>query len=265
MDFADGWESIIRYALKKLNGSKVIYLTEQRGKESINALRERGIDIDFVRYQNIKKLLRSGELEITKDDVVYRGERVDIICRFLRTHQVLEIPELCRCVKNGNVHLINQMDAFFGGLKTLLIKLNNPDEISSYARPDEIIEIPESRFLRDLDKNKITENKDEHVLKFGNCGGGKRVYFGSDFSGVEWKNLLINYRKKYPETAMIQKFVKPSITPHMEGGKVLLHNTSSDFFIFTTDRPAFGGLFSRWSTQNLVNFKTGGVKQTVFI
>jgi hypothetical protein len=265
VDFADGWESIIKHTLGKLNGDKVIYLTEQRGRESIDALRGRGIDIDFVRFQNLKKLMKSGELEITKDDVTYKGDRVDLICRFLRTHQVFEIPELCECVRRGNVHLINQMDAFFGGLKTLLIRFQDPDVMSSYAELEEMIRIPESTFLTALDEREITKKRDGHVLKFGNRGGGKRVYFGSDFSTQGWRELITNSRDTYPETSMIQKFVNPSITPNLEDGRISFYNTSCDIFVFTTNRPMFGGVFSRWSDQKLVNFKTGGIKETIFI
>lgn len=265
IDFADGWESIIKYMLRKLHGDKVIYLTEQRGKESIAALRDRGIDIDFVRFQNMKGLMRKGDLKITKDDVTYKGDRVDVICRFLRTHQVLGVPELCECVKNGNVHLINQMDAFYGGLKTLLIKLRDPDIIASYAPPDSIVNIPQSYFLRDFEMESLMRERQKYVLKFGNRGGGKAVYFGIDKSESEWNELVKNSVENYPETAMIQEFINPSLTPSFENGNTLLQNTTFDIFLFTTNKPRFGGVFSRWSYDNLVNFKTGGVKPTVFV
>ncbi|MBN2014852.1 MAG: hypothetical protein JW778_06695 [Candidatus Altiarchaeota archaeon] len=265
VDFADGWESIIKYVLKKVHGDKTIYLTEQRGKESIAALRDRGIDIDFVRFQNIKNLMKNGDLRITKDDVTYKGERVNLICRFLRTHQVLALPELCECVKNGNVHLINQMDAFYGGLKTLLIKLRDPEIVGSYSSPEDIISIPESALLRDIRTDDLIENKDRYVLKFGNRGGGKAVYFGVDRSGPEWVDLIENSRLKYPETAMIQERVNPSLTPSLEDGSMKLQKTTCDVFVFTTDEPKTGGVFSRWSHSDLVNFKTGGIKETVFV
>lgn len=265
VDFADGWESIIKYMLRKLKGDKAIYLTEQMGKESIDALRERGIDIDFVRFQNLKKLMKSGDLKITKDDVTYKGDRVDLICRFLRTHQVLEIPDLCQCIKNGNVHLINQMDAFFGGLKTLLVKFRESDVISSYANQDDIIDVPYSAFLRDFEIDDLLKFRNRYVLKFGNRGGGKAVYFGMDFLEGGWYELIKKSKEKYPETAMIQEVVKPSLTPSFENGKISLQKTTCDVFVFTTDKPRFGGVFSRWSYKNLVNFKTGGIKETVFI
>jgi hypothetical protein len=265
IDFADGWESIIKHVLGKLQGDKVLYLTEQRGRESIEALRERGIDIDFIRFQNLKKLMGNGILKITKDDVTYKGDRVDLICRFLRTHQVLGIPALCECVRNGNVHLINQMDAFFGGLKTLLIKLRDPDVISSYASQDDLINVPYSAFLRDLRLEDLVRSKDRYVLKFGNRGGGKAVYFGMDLPAGEWYKLIMKSREEYPETAMVQETVEPSLTPSFENGRVPLQKTTCDVFVFTKERSRFGGLFSRWSYSNLVNFKTGGIKETVFI
>lgn len=265
MDYADGWEHILKYALKKIGGDKVIYLTEQRGKESIAALRERGIDIDFVRYQNMKKLLQRGDLKITEDDVTYRGDRVDIICRFLRTHQVLEYPKLCECAKKGNVLLINQMDAFYGGLKTLLIKLLDPDVVKSYTSPEKIVTLPKSEFLRNMDTKKLFTEKDRYVLKFGNRGGGKAVYFGKDKTDRQWRRKIQRSLKKYPETAMIQEFINPSLTPSLEKRGIPLQKTTCDVFVFTTKKPKFGGVFSRWSYDNLVNFKTGGIKQTVYI
>jgi len=233
-------------------------------KQSTLQIRGAG-SLFFVRFQNLKKLMKSGDLKITKDDVTYKGDRVDLICRFLRTHQVLEIPMLCECIKNGNVHLINQMDAFFGGLKTLLIKFREPDVISSYASQDDVIYIPYSAFLRDFETEDLLKFKNRYVLKFGNRGGGKRVYFGTDISEGEWYELIKKSRGKYSETAMIQEVVKPSITPSFDNGRVSLQNTTCDVFVFTTDRSRFGGVFSRWSYQNLVNFKTGGIKETVFI
>ena len=265
VDFADGWERIIKYVLRKIEGKKVVYLTEQTGKESVDALKARGIDIDFVRFQELDSLMKSGEVSITKDDFCYRGERVDLICRFLRTHQVLEVEELCDCVKAGNVHLINQMDAFFGGLKTLMIRLADSDWASSYARPEDIINIPESGFLRDVGTKSLVDDKDRYVLKFGNRGGGKAVHFGIDLPKNEWQELLDNSRNRFPETAMIQDFVEPSVSPVFENGGVSLLNTTCDVFVFTTDAPKFGGVFSRCSHENLVNFKTGGIKQTVFV
>ncbi|MBN2250998.1 MAG: hypothetical protein JW724_02870 [Candidatus Altiarchaeota archaeon] len=265
IDFADGWERIIKHILGRIGGGKVMYLTEQTGEKSVNALGERGIDIDFVRFQDMEALKVSGDLSITKDDVVYKGERVDLICRFLRTHQVLEVPGLCECVKAGNVHLINQMDAFFGGLKTLMIKLRDPNEISAYADPADLINIPRSYFLRDMEPKQLEVDREKYVLKFGNRGGGKAVYFGTDMRKNEWKDMLDNSVRRYPETAMIQDFIEPSLTPVYEGGGISLQNTTCDVFVFSTDKPSFGGVFSRCSYENLVNFKTGGIKQTVFI
>jgi len=265
IDLADGWEDIIKYVLRKIHGKKVIYLTDQRGKESVAALRERGIDINFVRYQNMKRLISKGELSITKDDVTYKGDRVDLICRFLRTHQVLEYPALCDCARNGNIHLINQMDAFYGGLKTLLIKLQDPKIVESYTTKD-IVTIPNSAFLRDMSLEELLAEKDRFVLKFGNRGGGKAVYFGRDKPDREWKRLMVNSLKKYPETAMIQEFTSASLTPSLEKKKsVPPQKTTCDVFVFTKSKPKFGGIFSRWSYDNLVNFKTGGIKQTVFV
>lgn len=264
-DFADGWEDTIRYVLKRINGSKTLYITEQKGREAVNSLRERGLDIDYVQYQEIRKLTKAGDLEITKDGVVYMGERVDLICRYLRTHQILRMKKLCECIKHGNVHLINQMDAFFGGLKTLLIKLRNEDELSPYARPEDIVQVPYSRLLRGARMDTLIKRKDDTVLKFGNRGGGKRIYFGVEHRKNSWKRILTESRDGYPETAMIQKRVMPSLTPRLENGNLLLQNTTCDVFVFTGKKPKFGGVFSRWSYNNLVNYKTGGIKQTVFI
>ena len=265
IDYADGWEKIIKYALRKINGKKVVYLTEQTGKESVDALKARGIDIEFLRFQDLESMMKSGEVSITKDDFCYRGEKIDLVCRFLRTHQVLEVEELCECAKAGNVHLINQADAFFGGLKTLMIRLLDPDLLSPYARPEDIINIPVSSFLRDVETNPVVEKKGEYVLKFGNRGGGKAVHFGIDLPGDEWRELLESSRRRFPETAMVQEYVEPSVSPVFDGGGVSLLNTTCDVFVFTTEKPSFGGVFSRCSHDNLVNFKTGGIKQTVFI
>ncbi len=265
MDYADGWEKIIKYMLAKIGGSKVMYLTEQTGKESVDALKARGIDIVFVRFQELSSLMKSGELSITKKDVVYRGERVDLICRFLRTHQVLEVPELCECVKAGNVHLINQMDAFYGGLKTLMIRLRDPDWMACYARPEDLVEIPASWFLRDMEDKSLIERKDGYVLKFGNRGGGKAVYFGMENSGKEWADILEKSRHRFPETAMLQEYIEPSVSPVFDRGGMSLQNTTCDVFVYTTGKPEQGGVFSRCSYENLVNYKTGGVKQTVFV
>jgi len=265
VDFADGWEKIIKHVLRKTGGKKAVYLTEQTGKESVMALRERGIDIDFMRFQDLPALMESGEVSITKDDFCFRGEKVDLVCRFLRTHQVLEVPQLCECVKAGNVRLINQMDAFFGGIKTLLIKLSDADALSPYAKPEEIITIPKSEFLRDTATSDLSERKDRCVLKFGNRGGGKAVFFGIDLQKLEWQELLDNSRKRYPETAMVQDFVEPSLTPVFDSGGISLMNATCDVFVFAPGREEAGGVFSRCSFENLVNFKTGGIKQTVFV
>lgn len=265
MDYADGWEKIIKYMLAKIGGSKVIYLTEQTGKESVDALRARGIDIDFVRFQDLPSLMKSGELSITRKDVAYRGERVDLICRFLRTHQVLEVPELCECVKAGNVHLINQMDAFYGGMKTLMVRLRDPDWMACYARPEDIVNVPSSWFLRDMEGRGLVEGKDGYVLKFGNRGGGKAVYFGMENSKKEWNDILDRSRHRFPETAMLQEYIEPSVSPIFDRGGMALQNTTCDVFVYTTEKPEYGGVFSRCSNENLVNYKTGGVKQTVFI
>ena len=265
IDFADGWEKIIKYALGKIGGSKAIYLTEQTGRESVMALRRRGIDIEFMRFSDLPALVKSGEVSMTKDDFCFRGEKVDLICRFLRTHQVLEVPQLCECVKAGNVHLINQMDAFFGGLKTLMIRLSDADVVSPYARPEDIIDIPKSAFLRDVATKQLSDSKDRCVLKFGNRGGGKAVHFGVDMQGREWQELLDNSRRRYPETAMVQDFIEPSLTPVFDRGGISLLNTTCDVFVFTAEKPEAGGVFSRCSYENLVNYKTGGIKQTVFV
>jgi hypothetical protein len=265
MDYADGWEKIIKHMLRKINGKKAMYLTEQTGKESVDALRASGIDIDFVRFQDIRSLMKSGELAITKEDVSYRGEKVDLICRFLRTHQVLEVPELCECVKAGNVFLINQMDAFYGGMKTLMVRLQDPEWMGCYAQQEDLINIPASWFLRDMEKKKLLDGKDGYVLKFGNRGGGKAVYFGMENSKKEWNDMLEKYRYRFPETAMIQEYIEPSVSPVFDNGGMALQNTTCDVFVFTTEKPEHGGVFSRCSYENLVNFKTGGIKQTVFI
>ncbi len=265
VDFADGWESTIRHVLKRINGDKVLYITEQRGREAINSLRNRGLDIDYIQYQEIRGLIKRGELEITKDDVVYKGERVDLICRYLRTHQILRMKKLCECIKHGNIHLINQMDAFFGGLKTLLIKLRDEDELSPYAKPEDIVQIPYSRFLRGKRISTLVKNKDNTVLKFGNRGGGKRIYFGEEYRKNSWEKMLRESREQYPETAMIQERTMPSLTPRLDDGKISFQNTTCDVFVFTRKKPEFGGVFSRWSYKNLVNYKTGGIKQTVFV
>lgn len=265
IDFADGWEKIIKHMLRKIGGSKVIYLTEQTGKESVYALRERGIDIDYVRFQDLEQLMKSGELSISKSDVTYRGDRVDLICRFLRTHQVLSVPELCECVKAGNVHLINQMDAFYGGMKTLMVRLRDPEWVSCYSKQDDLINIPSSWFLRDVEKKTLADRKDGFVLKFGNRGGGKAVYFGMENSKNEWSGLLERSLYRFPETAMVQEYIEPSVSPVFDNGGMALQNTTCDVFVFTSDKPENGGVFSRCSNENLVNYKTGAIKQTVFI
>jgi hypothetical protein len=265
IDFADGWEDLIRHMLKRIGGKKALYLSEQTGKESIDELRRRGIDIEFVRFQDIRALMKSGELSITKDEVLYKKQRIHLICRFLRTHQVLEVPELCECVKAGNVHLINQMDAFFGGIKTLMIRLADRDIMSPYADVDDLIRLPNSSFLRDKENKELTDRKDDFVLKFANRGGGKAVHFGMGTPKKEWTELLDNSRFRFAETAMVQKYIEPSVSPVYDSGGMSLMNTTCDVFVFTTDKPRSAGVFSRCSHENLVNFKTGGIKQTVFV
>jgi hypothetical protein len=265
IDFADGWEDLIRYMLKKIGGKKALYLTEQTGKESIDELKRRGIDIDFVRFQDLHSLMKSGELSISKDEVVYKKERVDLICRFLRTHQVFEVPELCECVKAGNVHLINQMDAFFGGIKTLMIRLADRDIMSPYADVDDLIRLPESSFLSDKENKELISRKQDYVLKFANRGGGKAVHFGMDMRNKEWGGMLESSRLRFSETAMVQKYVEPSVSPVFDLGATSLMNTTCDVFVFVAGNPKSAGVFSRCSCENLVNFKTGGIKQTVFV
>ena len=66
MDYADGWEKIIKHMLRKINGKKALYLTEQTGKESVDALRARGIDIEFVRFQDLAVFNGSRRASIPK-------------------------------------------------------------------------------------------------------------------------------------------------------------------------------------------------------
>jgi hypothetical protein len=158
------------------------------------------------------------------------------------------------------------MDAFYGGLKTLLIKLGDPDIVETYTSPEKIVTIPKSAFLRDMDPRTLTDEKDKYVLKFGNRGGGKAVFFGRDKTRRQWSAKIRNSLNKYPETAMLQEFINPSVTPSFEKKKnTPPQKTTCDVFIFTKKEPKFGGVFSRWSYDNLVNFKTGGIKQTVFV
>ena len=77
--------------------------------------------------------------------------------------------------------------------------------------------------------------------------------------------MLEKYRYRFPETAMIQEYIEPSVSPDFDTGGMQLQNTTCDVFVFTTEKPSYGGVFSRCSYENLVNFKTGGIKQTVFI
>jgi hypothetical protein len=64
---------------------------------------------------------------------------------------------------------------------------------------------------------------------------------------------------------MVQKYIEPSVSPVYDSGGMSLMNTTCDVFVFTTDKPRSAGVFSRCSHENLVNFKTGGIKQTVFV
>ncbi len=176
-----------------------------------NSLEKKGFEVAFSNYDD-RNLIYDGS------SVFFNGKKVAIINRRVESKESFSnLKHISKASFKDDVFIMNKFASSIFGMKKFFLLLQDPDFQSKLSKNsvDFIKEyIPQTFDFNDLESvstKYLMENRDKYVIKLNNSEQGVGVFVGKNYSSLEWKSLIRQFKKNQNRlknsTIIVQEFL----------------------------------------------------------